>query len=90
MLTYFIAAKLALVGFTETLAKEGAKYGIFLNVIAPAAASRMKETVWPPEMLAVFSPDYVVPLAAVLAHQTNTENGSLFECAAGHFNKIRW
>jgi NAD(P)-dependent dehydrogenase (short-subunit alcohol dehydrogenase family) len=29
------AAKLSQVGFTETLAKEGAKYNIIANVIAP-------------------------------------------------------
>lgn len=29
------AAKLGQVGFTETLAKEGAKYNIIANVIAP-------------------------------------------------------
>ncbi len=30
-----LAAKLAQVGFTETLAKEGIKYNIIANVIAP-------------------------------------------------------
>lgn len=30
-----LAAKLSQVGFTETLAKEGAKYNIIANVIAP-------------------------------------------------------
>lgn len=30
-----LAAKLGQVGFTETLAKEGAKYNIIANVIAP-------------------------------------------------------
>lgn len=30
-----VAAKLSQVGFTETLAKEGYKYNIFCNVIAP-------------------------------------------------------
>ena len=34
-LTMCTAAKLSQVGFTETLAKEGAKYNIIANVIAP-------------------------------------------------------
>jgi len=33
------AAKLAMVGFTETLAKEGIKYNILANVIAPVGES---------------------------------------------------
>lgn len=37
----YAAAKMALVGFTKTLAKEGAKYNIISNTLAPAAASRM-------------------------------------------------
>lgn len=59
---------MALVGFTKTLAIEGAKYGIKATVIAPVrhslsllkvpakinqiAASPMTETIMPPEMLA--------------------------------------
>jgi NAD(P)-dependent dehydrogenase (short-subunit alcohol dehydrogenase family) len=35
----YAAAKVALVGFGETLAKEGAKYNITCNILAPAAAS---------------------------------------------------
>ncbi|KAH6660722.1 Fox2 protein [Truncatella angustata] len=87
----YSAAKLAQVGFTETLAKEGAKYNIISNVIAPIAASRMTETVMPPDVLENLRPEWVVPLVAVLVHKTNTtENGSIFEVGGGHIAKLRW
>ncbi|KAK4108479.1 NAD(P)-binding protein [Canariomyces notabilis] len=87
----YSAAKLAMVGFTETLAKEGAKYNIICNVIAPVAASRMTETVMPPDVLALMKPEWVVPLVAVLVHKNNTsESGSIFEAGGGHVAKLRW
>lgn len=86
-----LAAKLAMVGFTETLAKEGYKYNIIANVIAPIAASRMTETVMPPEILAALKPEWVIPLVANLVHESNTkETGAIFEVGAGHMAKIRW
>ncbi|KAF2099226.1 Fox2 protein [Rhizodiscina lignyota] len=86
----YAAAKLALIGLTETLAKEGAKYNIHANALAPGAASRLTETVWPPDMMKLMTPTWVVPLVAVLVHSSNKETGSIFEAAAGHFSKIRW
>lgn len=87
----YSAAKLAQVGFTETLAKEGAKYNIISNVIAPIAASRMTETVMPPDVLQALQPEWVVPLVAVLVHKSNTiENGSIWEVGGGHIAKLRW
>lgn len=86
----YASAKMALVGFTETLAKEGAKYNILANVLAPGAASRLTATVWPPDMMEVMKPDWVVPLVGVLCHSSNKETGSIFEAAGGHFSKIRW
>ena len=89
--TNYSAAKLAMVGFTETLAKEGVKYNILANVIAPIAASRMTETVMPPDVLENLKPDWVVPLVAVLVHKGNsTETGGIFEVGAGHMAKLRW
>lgn len=86
----YAAAKMALVGFTETLAKEGAKYNIHCNALAPAAASRLTQTVWPPEMMDVMKPDYVVPLVGVLTHPSCSETGSIFEAGIGHYSKVRW
>ncbi|CCC14463.1 hypothetical protein SMACR_09269 [Sordaria macrospora] len=87
----YSAAKLAMVGFTETLAKEGIKYNILSNVIAPIAASRMTETVMPPDLLALMKPEWVVPLVAVLVHKNNTsETGAIFEVGGGHVAKLRW
>lgn len=48
----YSAAKMGLIAYTKTLAREGAKYGIQAVVIAPMAASAMTETIMPPEMLA--------------------------------------
>ena len=86
----YAAAKMALVGLTQVLAKEGAKYGITCNVLAPGAASRLTQTVWAPEMLEVMKPDWVVPLVGTLVGEACQENGSIFEAAAGHYSKIRW
>ncbi|KAI9054742.1 hypothetical protein LZ554_001893 [Drepanopeziza brunnea f. sp. 'monogermtubi'] len=88
--TNYSAAKLAMVGFTETLAKEGAKYNIHANVIAPIAASRMTQTVMPPDVLENLRPEWVVPLVAVLVHNDCDENGSIFETGGGHVAKLRW
>ncbi|KAF2790188.1 multifunctional beta-oxidation protein-like protein [Melanomma pulvis-pyrius CBS 109.77] len=86
----YSAAKLALVGFTETLAKEGLKYNILCNVIAPIAASRMTETVMPPDVLASLGPEWIVPLVSVLTHKSSTETGAIFEVGGGHIAKLRW
>jgi multifunctional beta-oxidation protein len=87
----YSAAKLSQVGFTETLAKEGVKYNILCNVIAPIAASRMTATVMPPDVLENLKPEWVVPLVAVLVHPSNKhETGSIFEVGGGHVAKIRW
>lgn len=87
----YSAAKLAQVGFTETLAKEGRKYNILCNVIAPIAASRMTATVMPPEVLEVLKPEWIIPLVAVLVHSSNTNTtGRIFEAGGGHIAQLRW
>ena len=85
----YSAAKLAQVGFTNTLAKEGVKYNILTNVIAPIAASRLTATVLPPDALKSLHPDWVVPLVAILTHPSSVENGSTFSVGGGYIAKLR-
>ena len=64
------AAKLAQVGLMQTLAIEGAKYGIHVNALAPTAATRMTEALFPPQVLDALRPEAVVPAMLVLAHES--------------------
>jgi NAD(P)-dependent dehydrogenase (short-subunit alcohol dehydrogenase family) len=68
------AAKLGLAGFAKTLHLEGAKYDIRVNSIAPTAATRMTEDIFPPDLLALFNPDNVVPAALYLVSQDAPSN----------------
>lgn len=86
----YSTAKLALHGFTQALAKEGAKYNVRVNTIAPLAASRMLESVMPPDYLENVKPELVVPLVAYLCHDTCEETGSVFEVGGGFVAKLRW
>lgn len=88
--SHYAAAKMGIVGFTNTLAKEGKKRNIHVNVIAPIAASRMTATILPPDMLEALKPEYVVPLVQYLSHSTCEETGSIFEVGAGWISKMRW
>ena len=73
------AAKLGLAGLAKTLALEGAKYNVRVNTIAPVAATRMTEDLFPPELLGRFQPELVVPAALFLVSEdapTNTILGA--------------
>ncbi len=83
-------AKLALVGFTNSMAVEGARKNVHANVIAPIAGSRMTETVLPKDVCDALEPELVSPLVAWLAHEDCEENGGLFEVGGGFYAKLRW
>ena len=86
----YSAAKLALVGLSNTLAIEGEKKNVRVNTIAPIAASRLTETILPKDVLENLKPEYVTPLVAWLAHEDCKENGGLYEVGGGYFGKLRW
>ncbi|WP_242112191.1 peroxisomal multifunctional enzyme type 2 [Luteimonas aquatica] len=86
----YAAAKLALVGFAQTLAEEGRSKNIHVNTIAPAAASRLLSTVLPQDVMALLKPEYVSPLVAWLCHERCEETKGVFEVGAGYIGKLRW
>ncbi|KAF7730589.1 hypothetical protein EC973_001971 [Apophysomyces ossiformis] len=86
----YSAAKLALASFSNSLAKEGAKDNIHTNTIAPMAASRMTETVMPPEILQSLKPEFVTPVVGYLCHENTEDNGGIFEVGGGFVSKLRW
>ena len=75
------AAKLAQVGLMQTLAIEGAKYHIHVNALAPTAATRMTESLFPPQILDALQPEAVVPAMLVLVHESAPTRTIL--CAGG-------
>jgi NAD(P)-dependent dehydrogenase (short-subunit alcohol dehydrogenase family) len=83
-------AKCGLIGFTNTLAIEGARKGVKANVIAPVAGSRLTESILPKEVIEALKPEYVTPLVIKLCAENSEETGSLFEIGAGWISKLRW
>src|SRR5690606_26582916 len=78
------AAKMALVGLMQTLAIEGAKYGIHVNCLAPTAATRMMEGILPADQLEVLDPGLVSP--ALLPLVVDGAPTRAIVCAGGgHF-----
>jgi NAD(P)-dependent dehydrogenase (short-subunit alcohol dehydrogenase family) len=81
------AAKMALVGLMQTLALEGARYGVHVNCLAPTAATGMTEGVLPPQALAHLSAERVSPaLLALVGEQAPSRmillaGAGSFECA---------
>ena len=78
------AAKMALVGLMQTLSIEGAKNDVRVNCLAPTAATQMTEGLLPAEMLALLTPEAVVPAMLVLAHES-APTRTILNAGAGTF-----
>ncbi len=85
--TNYGAAKMGLVGLSNVLAIEGAKYGIKSNVIAPVARTRMTEDLLGPfaEML---DPDQVMPMVVYLCSEENPYTHEIFSAGGGRFARF--
>ncbi|MFT4776327.1 MAG: NAD(P)-dependent dehydrogenase (short-subunit alcohol dehydrogenase family) [Oleispira sp.] len=74
------AAKMAVLGFMNTLVIEGAKNNIHVNALAPTAATRMTEDLMPTAVLDMLTLEAVTAGALTLCH---TEAPSRFILCAG-------
>eukprot|EP00795_Rhopilema_esculentum_P015230 gene15230-6434_t len=86
----YSAAKLGLLGLSNTLALEGQRYNIYCNTVAPLAASRLTENVMPKEIFDALQPQFIAPFVVYLCHESCQDNGTVIETAAGWASKLRW
>jgi len=82
------AAKLGLGGLINTLAIEGAKYGILANAVAPMAATRMTTDIAPPELLDKLPPAHVAPVVGYLMSEQCTDTGSVYIVGGGNIQRV--
>lgn len=82
------AAKLALIGFMNTLKLEGQKNNIHVNAISPVAATRMTENLMPPAVLEKLKPEYVTP-AVVYLVSDEAPTGFVMTAGGGAFAQAR-
>jgi NAD(P)-dependent dehydrogenase (short-subunit alcohol dehydrogenase family) len=86
--TNYAAAKLGLVGFINTLALEGARYGIKANAISPAGATRMTMSAMNEERRAQMDPAWVAPAVVYLCSDELQESGVIIRAFGGRYQRV--
>ena len=91
--TNYGAAKAGIAGFARCLFQEGMKYGVRVNILAPAAWSRLTSDIFPEgqNMEELLSPDKVSPLVVWLGSDEAKEvTGRTFMVAGNNVKLISW
>jgi NAD(P)-dependent dehydrogenase (short-subunit alcohol dehydrogenase family) len=83
--TSYATAKGGIVGLTRSLATAGAAHGIKVNMIAPAAMTRMAGA---PSDDPRMAPALVAPMAAYLAHESCPVSGEAYTAGFGRFARL--
>ncbi|MCT2530872.1 SDR family NAD(P)-dependent oxidoreductase [SAR92 clade bacterium H921] len=82
--TNYGAAKMAVLGFMNTLVLEGGKNNIHVNALAPTAGTRMTEDLMPPEVLALLTAESVTAGALILCDEKAPTRTILCAGAGGY------
>ena len=89
--TNYGAAKAGIAGFMRCLAREGTRYGITVNVLAPAAWSRMTQDLLPETAKDRFSSEKVSPVVAWLCTDAAADVTGRIFCAGGNrISMLNW
>jgi len=81
------AAKTGLVGLSNVLAIEGAKYNIKSNAVAPTARTRMTEDILGP-FAEMFDPKQVMPMVVYLASEQSQLTHEVFSVGGGRYARV--
>jgi len=84
----YSAAKMAVVGFMQTLGLEGERYNIRVNALAPTAATQMMEGLMPQETVDLIRPEFVSPAVLALVH-AEAPNRTIICAGAKSFEAAR-
>jgi NAD(P)-dependent dehydrogenase (short-subunit alcohol dehydrogenase family) len=85
----YATAKAGVIGLTRSLATMSEAHGIKVNLIAPAALTRMAgPDAEPDDASSPMAPDLVAPLVAFLAHEACPVNGEMYAAGAGRFSRM--
>ena len=85
----YATAKGGVIGLTRSIATMSEAHGIKVNLIAPAALTRMAgPDADPDDNSSPMAPGQVAPLVAFLAHEACPVNGELYAAGAGRFARI--
>jgi NAD(P)-dependent dehydrogenase (short-subunit alcohol dehydrogenase family) len=87
--TNYAAAKMGLVGLSNTIAVEGARNGILSNVIMPVARTRMTEELLG-DFAKVLSPELVTPMVTYLCSEACTTTHGAYSAAGGRYARVFW
>jgi NAD(P)-dependent dehydrogenase (short-subunit alcohol dehydrogenase family)/acyl dehydratase len=85
--TNYSAAKMGLVGFMNTLKLEGEKHDIKVNTVAPVAATRLTEDIFPPDLLNKLKPEFVAPIVLYLCSEQCPVTGATYNAGMGYYNR---